>query len=306
MGSNSRLAGLVVGAALLIAHGAWQGQTNAAEAAVTVPCTTSSLISAIRTANTAGSPQTLNLAASCTYNLTTAADTGTRGGDGLPIITGYITLVGSSTTIQRMSSALFRIAEVTGTLFAQGITFRDGDAGDNPGGGILSSHGVVSLTSTTIRSNAADNGAGVANDNGRFTITSSVITNNTTVTTSGGGGAGAYNDGIMRLVSTAVTFNNANTSGGGVYNELTGSLAVTGSQLQANTANLQGGGLYNGTNGAVTFTSNSTVQLNTANSTGGGIYSNACQCSITLTDTTISANNPNNCRPTGWVVGCTG
>jgi hypothetical protein len=302
MGSNSWRAGLVAGA-LVIAQGAGQGSAAAA-ARVNVPCNTAALVTAINTANGAGSPQTLNLAASCTYNLTTAAASGTRGDDGLPIITGNITLVGNGTTIRRVSASLFRLLEVTGTLGVRGLLLRDGDVGLNPGGGILSAHGIVAITSSTIYGNVADNGAGVANDRGRVTFTNSVVRNNTTLPRLGGGGGGVYNDGTMTLTSSRVTFNHANTDGGGVYNELTGKLTVTASQLQANTASDQGGGLFNGTNGAAAFT-NSTVQFNTADD-GGGIYNATCRCSITLKNTSVTVNQPNNCRPVGSVAGCVG
>jgi hypothetical protein len=299
MVSSSWRAGFAVGA-LLIAQCAG---TGTAAAAVNVPCNTSALVSAIQTANSAGSAQTLNLATACTYNVTTAAASGTRGDDGLPIISGNITLVGNRTTIRRTSSDLFRLMEVTGTLALRGLIVRDGDAGENTGGAILNSRGTVSVTSTTIFGNAADNGAGVSNDRGRFTISSSVIRDNSTLPSSGGGGGGIYNDGTMTISSASLLFNHANTSGGGIYNELTGRLTVTSSRIVANTAAVRGGGLYNGTNGLVAFTG-STIQYNSADDTGGGIYNATCRCAITLRTTTISFNDPNNCQPSGSVVGC--
>ncbi len=301
MGSHSWRAGLVAGA-LLIAQGAWQGSAGAA---VTVGCTTTALVNAITTANGAGSPQTLNLAPSCTYNLTAAAATGTRGADGLPIITGNITLVGNHTTIRRASDDLFRLLEVAGTLSVRGITLSGGDAGQNTGGAILNARGTVSVISSSVSRNVADNGAGISNDRGRLTISSSVVRGNSTVTHSGGGGGGIYNDGAMTIASSVLFFNDANTSGGAIYNELTGRLSVTGSQLFSNTAALRGGGLYNGTNGAVTF-ADSAVQYNSADVTGGGIYNATCRCAITLRNTRVTVNDPNNCSPSGSVVGCTG
>lgn len=301
--SNSWRAGLMAGA-LLIAQCAGQGTAGAA-AAVNVPCSTTALVNAITTANAAGTPQTLNLAASCTYSLTAVAATGTRGPDGLPIITGNITLVGNNATIRRTTSTLFRILEVTGRLTTSALTIRGGDAGANTGGGVLNAQGTVSMTSTTIYSNAADNGAGISNDRGSFTLSGSTIRYNSTVPNQGGGGGGIYNDGTMTLTSTRVLFNYANTNGGGIYNELTGVLSVTGGEVTSNIAENQGGGLFNGTNGTATFT-NSVIQYNTANSTGGGIYNNTCRCLITLKNTQVRVNQPNNCQPTGSVTGCTG
>jgi hypothetical protein len=301
MGLNSWRAGLVAGA-LLIAQGTWQGTAGAA---MVVACNTSSLITAISSANSAETPKTLTLATGCTYNVTAVASTGARGDNGLPIITGNITLVGSDTTIRRTGATPFRLLEVDGTLGVRGITLTGGDAGGNPGGAILNAQGTVSVTSSSITRNVADNGAGLANDRGEVTLSSSTVRDNSTVTYSGGGGGGIYNDGTMTLNSSAVIFNDANANGGGIYNELTGRLSVNSTQLLANTAKLRGGGLYNGTNGAVTFIG-SVVQHNSADVTGGGIYNATCRCAITLSNTRVSVNDPNNCRPSGSITGCSG
>jgi predicted outer membrane repeat protein len=293
-------AGLLAGA-LLVAQCAGQGTAGAA---VAVPCDTAALISAITTANAAGTPQTLNLAPSCTYTLTTPAATGSRGDDGLPIITGTITMIGSNTVIKRSSAQLFRIVEVAHTLALSGVSILGGNAGSNTGGGILSAHGTVSVTSGTIRDNLADNGAGISNDNGHVTLTNSVVRGNSTVPADGGGGGGIYNDGTMSINSSYVINNTANTNGGGIYNELTGVISVSHSILSGNMAAQHGAAFYNGTNGTASFSS-STVQFNTAGVAGGGIFNATCPCSVTLSQTTISYNDPQNCAPSGSVHGCT-
>ncbi|WP_073779447.1 hypothetical protein [Streptomyces sp. MJM1172] len=74
-----------------------------------MPCSTPSLISAIRTAND-GDDSRLILAPHCTYHLTTAY----AGQDGLSAITKRITVLGNGATIQRDPSASgsFRILDV--------------------------------------------------------------------------------------------------------------------------------------------------------------------------------------------------
>jgi hypothetical protein len=318
MGSKSLRTGVVAGAMLIaqgagpIPAGAAQStqpaqQAQPAEAAVVVPCDAVALVNAITAANNAGSKQFLTLASSCTYNLTRAAVTGTRGPNGLPIITGNIELTGYRTIIKRSSSDPFRLIEVAGTLsVGHGVTFVGGDAGPNTGGAILNARGTVSITTATIRNNAADSGAAISNDRGQFTLSDTSIRANSTVAAGSGGGGGAiYNDGTMTVSTSSLLENVANTSGGAIYNELTGTLTVTDSEVLTNQAGVQGGGLYNGTEGAATFT-NTTIHNNTAGNAGGGIYNAACRCSIALHTTTVNLNGPDNCRPSGSVTGCSG
>ena len=59
--------------------------------AATVPCSVSSLVSAISAANGGQGGGTVTLTSGCTYTLT-AANTSTDGGTGLPVITGKVTV----------------------------------------------------------------------------------------------------------------------------------------------------------------------------------------------------------------------
>ncbi|MGW7486216.1 hypothetical protein [Streptomyces sp. NPDC054786] len=86
--------------------------------------------------------------------------------------------------------------------------------------------------------------------------------------------------------------------GGGISN-LGGTLSLLTSSVTGNTA-VAGGGIYND-NGAVALTASS-VTGNTAAS-GGGIYVNSG--GVTLLATTVSGNTPDNCAPSGSVIGCT-
>ncbi|WP_432142345.1 hypothetical protein [Streptomyces sp. bgisy084] len=87
--------------------------------------------------------------------------------------------------------------------------------------------------------------------------------------------------------------------GGGLSN-LGGTVSLFSSSVTGNTA-VAGGGLYND-NGSITLTTSS-VTGNQATSTGGGIYVNSG--GVTLLGTGVRNNTPDNCAPSGSVVGCT-
>ncbi|MFE3884823.1 hypothetical protein ACFXPQ_18255 [Streptomyces lydicus] len=87
--------------------------------------------------------------------------------------------------------------------------------------------------------------------------------------------------------------------GGGISN-LGGTVSLLTSAVTGNTA-VAGGGIYND-NGAVSLTASS-VTGNTATTTGGGIYVNSG--GVTLLGTSVNGNTPDNCAPSGSVIGCT-
>src|SRR5438105_3711088 len=67
------------------------------------PGTTGELVAAIQSANSAGGATTITLASNTTFDFT-AANNPTDGGNALPVITGHITIVGSSDTIERSTA----------------------------------------------------------------------------------------------------------------------------------------------------------------------------------------------------------
>jgi hypothetical protein len=92
---------------------------QAQDAAIT-ECSTAGLISKITEANQAAGSVTITLAARCTYTLTAAAGTSANGPNGLPVITGDITLDGNNSVIRRAPDApAFRILEVAETAKAR-------------------------------------------------------------------------------------------------------------------------------------------------------------------------------------------
>ncbi|MFD5734495.1 hypothetical protein ACFWIY_16880 [Streptomyces sioyaensis] len=86
--------------------------------------------------------------------------------------------------------------------------------------------------------------------------------------------------------------------GGGISN-LGGTVSLRLSSVTGNTA-VAGGGLYND-NGVSTLNA-SFVNGNTAAFGGGGIYVNSG--GVTLSGSTVSGNTPDNCAPSGSVIGC--
>lgn len=308
MGSFARTAGGLAAAALVGAGVAAMPAAAEARQVTDVPCTanrTALLTAAITTANNAGSG-TIRLASSCTYSLTAVASSGTRGPNGLPIITGDITIVGGrSTHIARTGGPEFRIFQVGlgGGLHLQSLFVEGGDAGLNPGGGILISRGHAVLTSVTVSGNTADNGAGIANDSGTLVLQYTLVSSNQT-RPNGGGGGGIYSDGRLDIATSRITGNTAGTRGGGVYNEQGSYATITQSTLDANTAGTSGGGLYNGVGGTAGLT-RVLVTRNSAPS-GGGIDDNAAPGRVVLSGSLVAGNTGGNCAPPGAIAGCTG
>jgi hypothetical protein len=242
-------AGLGGGAAILLA-GFLAAAPAQASTGKTVPCKSAALIAAINTANSNGGG-TINLAPGCTYPLT-AANNSTGGGNGLPVITGRITLNGFRTTIAG-NDTTFRIFLVSGSgnLTLQGLTITGGNTG-GPGGGIF-------------------------NDEGTLTLDHSTVTGNTTAM--GGGGIASGTMGTGPVGTTTLNFSqvNGNTaadgaSAGGILNHA-GTLILNFSQVNGNTAAGGGGGIASGTGnggaaGASILTLNAS-QVNGNTSLGG-------------------------------------
>ncbi|MFC9228838.1 hypothetical protein ACFTZI_07690 [Streptomyces decoyicus] len=82
-----------------------------------------------------------------------------------------------------------------------------------------------------------------------------------------------------------------------------GQLSLVGVSVRSGSAvpPFPGGGISN-LGGTVSLLASS-VTGNTATSSGGGIYVNSG--GVTLLGTTVSGNTPDNCAPSGSVIGCT-
>ncbi len=98
--------------------------TVAPAATLNVACSTTSLVDAINTANTAGGAHVLNLPCSCVYDFT-SVDNYWYGPNALPPITSDITIDGGAggATIQRSGGTNMRLFYVVGTLPPQNLPY---------------------------------------------------------------------------------------------------------------------------------------------------------------------------------------
>jgi predicted outer membrane repeat protein len=262
------LAGATVVAAGIIAAVPVAAQA----AAVSVPCSETALVLAINNANAHPGSDTLNLAAGCTYSLTSSHGDAGNGPVGLPVITSTIALVGTPNIISRSSLALFRIAEVSNT-------------------------GNLTLTRVTLdRGNTLGSGGGVLNRGAvTFTSAGSGLTNNTAL----GTGGGLSNADTPIGTAPAATFtgatvsgNTASDRGGAIYNGNRDALTMTSSVVTLNVSLLaQGGGIAATT--STTTLKSTPVSSNTAILGAGGVL--RLGGSMTTTTSPISANLANNC-----------
>ncbi len=143
-----------------------------------VACDVNALISAINTANATPGANVLELATNCTYTATVVNNTGDRGTNAFPQITGNITLNGHNTTIQRSTNAgtpMFRFFEVrpNGRLALNGITFFNANNDDIPNnkekGGAIANFGTVNVANSTFSGGRAGCGAGIFSE-GEWTV----------------------------------------------------------------------------------------------------------------------------------------
>lgn len=193
------------GAALTAAVPAVQAQAQAAAPGqISLPCSVTALKAAITFADTHGGG-VFQLAANCTYLISTPA----TAADGLPIITAPISLVGAPHTVLSRDTLtpLFRVLEVAagGTLQVSNVSIQNGNTA-GLGGGLLNA-GTLRLSQVVLSGNRAGNGAGVSNSaSGAADITSTTFSGNTTT---GVGGGGIINSGTLTVVRSTFTANTA-------------------------------------------------------------------------------------------------
>ena len=138
-----------------------------------------------------------------------------------------------------------------GLIFLSGVTFLRMNSG-------------VNLTNNT----ASDNGGGVYNNGGIFTMSGGEISGNTAKDSDGGG---VYIIGGTFTMSGGTISNNTAIYGGGVQNN-GGTFTMSGGTISGNTADLMGGGVfvYNSNIGNTFTMSGGTISNNTA-VYGGGV-----------------------------------
>lgn len=297
MGLFTKVSGLtafaLAGAAVAVVPSAAQAQaTLTGPQTIPVPCSANALSAAITAANSQGEV-ILVLRGNCTYSITTPA----TAADGLPAITGNVTLLGSfGTVIQRSSSALFRILDVTsgGTLALRSVSVRNGKIAST--GGAIVNAGTLTVDGGTFSGNTASNGGAIANSaNGTATVTDAVLTANTTT---GVGGGAIINFSDLTVSGTTMSRNRAPINGGAMNTQPGGTTELVSSTVVSNTSAGLGGGISNlGT----TSLDHTHVQQNKG-SAGGGIATG--NTNVTLVSSVVSGNIPDNCNPLNTVPGC--
>ncbi len=259
---------------------------TSAAGAVTVPCSVTSLISAISTANTTPANSSLTLTSGCVYSVT-AANNATDGGTGLPVITGQVSIQGSGATITRSATAAFRLFDVAsgGSLTLSNMTLSNGLINDGVnGGGAIFSHGPLSVTQTTFSGNSAPAATGISggaiNAVAALTVSLSTFAGNTAQE-----GGGILSQGPASVTDSTFAGNTATLFGGGAIVITTGTTTLARDTFSGN-AGPGGGAIDNDTDVNV---SNSTFTGNTAGSNGGGAIGNFG--TATITQSTFSGNS---------------
>ena len=283
--------------ALTLMLGSLLGLTSsvalAAPLRIDVPCSVSGLIAAINTANANPNGGTLTLATQCTYTLTTAE----TPLDGLPIITGNVSIKGQGATITRDDGApLFRIFEVVsgGTLAVDFLTISNGDTAAL--GGAILVGGTADVSNSTISGNTAGNGGGISVSAGaNLTLTTTTVSGNAST---GVGGAGIIVYGTAFVTRSTFNDNTAPINGGGINVQPSGVLTLINSTLVDNTSGGLGGAISNLGTAALT---NLTFSGNKASSGDAIATGNA---KVTLANSIVDDQaGDGECSPTGTING---
>jgi predicted outer membrane repeat protein len=278
---------------------------------------TSSLISAIVSANASSTPSTICLGGG-TYNLT-AVNNSDESPNGLPSITKNITIIGNNSVIERATSApqfrIFRVAS-NGRLSLNNLTIRGGHAGSLSGGGVRNL-GILELNTVIVENNTGNAGGGIRNNNNAtFTAINSLIRNNVS-TTNGGGlyanngssttltntnflanttnasnglGGAIFSNGNIFTMSGGIIQNNSARNGGGIFvNITTQAMSLNGVQFTGNTASNHGAGIYH-LSGTTFSVQNGRFTSNIATNEGGAIAGDG---TFTITNSNFISNSAN-------------
>jgi Fe-S cluster biogenesis protein NfuA len=217
-------------------------------------------------------------------------------------ITKPVTIDGSGVTglIVKGSSGN-RVFQVSAGIAAQikFLTLESIGSSSILGGIIYNNGGALELVNCTIQNSHANQGA-IYNYknvtyNGTLTVDSCIIKNNVAEF-----GAGVFNDGGTVNVSNCTFENNgsslAGTGGGGIKNSTTGILNIVNSTFSGNQADIGGGIVNSGTLTVNNSTFFANKAINTDNREGGAI-DNKSGATSTIINSTFSANTA------GWLGG---
>jgi len=139
---------------------------------------------------------------------------------------GDLDITGAMTIVEAIPGFRDRVFHILNTGTAgdearfEGLTIRNGDVlNTDNGGGIFNGGGQMTISTTTLDNNLADNGSGIYS-NGTLTMTNSTLSQNQALAAFGGG---IYNDGpstsVAVLTNTTLAQNEAAVNGAGLYND---------------------------------------------------------------------------------------
>jgi hypothetical protein len=231
------------------------------------------LISAIAAANPE-EPVVIELAEDGLYVLTEVHNV-TNGPNGLPVVTGGLTINGNGATIQRQFGApVFRIFHLDGagsdTAFSN-LTIRGGglDQNDGIGAGMLNHHSEPVLSVCVFRDNFSwDGGSGMANVNSNPAVKDCVFEANDTI---GGGSAMLNIESSPVVTGTLFSKNIGEGDGGGMLNRSGSHPSVIECRFELNDMEQGGGAIANIENSNPTIERSQFV-LNASLGVGGAIY----------------------------------
>lgn len=193
----------------------------------------------------------------------------------------------TTTTLAVSANNASRVFSIGGKTSINNLTIRDGNEPADSGGAIsIGSFTVLTLTNTSVISNAAQSAGGIWNNGGKLILITSTVNNNLATTAGGGIYINSSNASLI-LSGGMVNGNIAGTGfGGGILSG--GSVTVTNSTVSLNHAGDDGGGIWS-TNGT-TLTISSSLILTNSGKSGAGIFSSGL---ATVDSSTIRANTAN-------------
>jgi len=248
------------------------------------------LRAAIQESNALPGPDAINIPLG-TYTLSIAGTHEDAAATGDLDITDDLTITGASQETAIIDgSGIDRVVHVLweNTVEVAGVTIRNGQGGNDRGGGIFN-NGTMTLTNSTVCDNAVNiaDGGGISNY-GTLTLTNSTVSGNAADEEGvDGGGGGISNSDTLTLINSTISDNIGGDEGGGLHQGSGGTLTLTNSTVSGNTAvNSHGGGIAN-FSGTIIIT-NSTISGNMTGFNGGGVWIGGG--TLTVTNSTFSSN----------------
>lgn len=195
-------------------------------------------------------------------------------------------------TLQNSASGFYNAFSADATTF-RNLTIQDNGSLDSPGpfGGGGSNQGRLVIHDSVIQNNQGDQGGGLGNDSGIMTIINTRFSGNQA--NRDGGAISNVSGSILTVIDSTLTANVA-TDGGGISNTSDSDLTVINSEISSHSANDdsgfgRGAGIY-ATSGMTLL--NTLIKNNRSQTQGGGIFVNTL-ATVTISNSTIATNASN-------------